>query len=321
MCLIISKEEGSDISREFIENVRKKNPHGWGILYHNRAGEAKVAKGLDMESFWEKYSQFVKYDAECIIHFRYATKGKVNKANAHPYKVLGGDKPIYLMHNGTISIEGAQKGGKYSDTRVFIRDVLTPMLGHIKDPHKFIRTKHFDFLMESVAGDNNSRFVLFDHEGSLFYGGWHKTTKGVWVSNTYAFDVDNPNRQQTNVTRYNSGWSYTDKYANGYYDQYDDDGQYVDTEEAWVKSVQDVADNFELIAEHHWNLVDEEIEYSIQNFYSGVWVFELDEVHPQHSIIRDLDGLVIEPSEIEVMMQLDQANLIHNQKKTAGGHA
>jgi predicted glutamine amidotransferase len=353
MCLIIHREKDSDISKEFLENVREKNPDGWGILYHDREGNARVAKGLSMETFWQKYNRFLKYNSECIIHFRYATRGKVNKDNAHPYLVLGGDNPIYLMHNGTISIDGAEKEGKLSDTRVFIKDVLTPMLEHIKNPHEFIRTKHFEFMMESVAGDNSSRFVLFDHEGSLFYGGWYKTTKGVWVSNTYAYTVDNAYKKKTDYSNTNGGyWSngvytspstsngkaipfisdkgkddsvdmsranaYSAGYYEGTYDHYGyEDDDYGEEQDAWIQSIQDVADNFEVVAEEYWYLTSAEIEYAIQQFYEGNWEFILNENLPQNSVIRDIDGNVIDPDEIQIALSLLKADLIQYAKKGA----
>lgn len=346
MCLIIHREKDSEISAEFLENVRSKNPDGWGILYHNRRGQARVVKGLEMSDFWAKFRAFEKYNSECIIHFRYATKGSVNRDNAHPYLVLGGKNPIYLMHNGTISIEGAKKNGKLSDTRIFIRDVLKPMLEHIKNPHEFIRTKHFEFMMESVAGDNSSRFVLFDHEGSLFYGGWYKTTKGVWVSNTYAYTVDNAYTKKVTYPNYSSATGYWDvdgqynSYASsnaksssvvpfdsdrkadwsamGEADDIPEDAFYdamSDEEDEWISSIQDVADNFETIAELYWDLDPAEIEFAIQQFYLGNWEFFMNENLPQYSMIRDFDGNVIEPEEIVVSSSLIKSALARQAKE------
>lgn len=359
MCLIIHREQGMNLSDEFLNDVRKNNPHGWGILYHNRLGQAKVAKGLDMVDFYKAYREFEKHDADCVIHFRLATKGKKNKANAHPYEVLGGDHPIYLMHNGTIAIDGAKKEGKLSDTRIFIKEVLKPMLEHIEKPHEFIRSKHFEFMMESVAGDNSSRFVLFDHEGSLFYGGWYKTTTEVWVSNTYAYDVDNAYRKSKSTQEYNGSSGYYNSYGvwqsnyrdpkygtdnkgvipfepdkkddsdlsednhlvNAYYDYegqglYDDfENDFTDPHEAWIESVQDVCDNFEIIAEDYWNLTPEEIEFCVQQFYEGTWTFYMNDQIPHHSFIKDVDGHIVEPSEILVTSSLIKAALVRDTKE------
>ena len=353
MCLIIHREKDADISIQFLENVRERNPHGWGILYKNREGQARVAKGLSMESFYKRYAKFLEHNAECVIHFRYATKGKVNRSNAHPYKVLGGDNPIYLMHNGTISIEGAEKKGELSDTRIFIKDILKPMLQNIKDPHKFIRSKHFEFMMESVAGDHSSRFVLFDYKGALFYGGWYKTTKNVWVSNTYAYGVDNPTRKAK--TNYNSSdyddygyWCSTTRRYISYADssktqtfkakaddsdksnvndahwlerKYEGYGDFPDEqiddkfEREWLDTIQDAADNFEVIAETYWALNAEEINFAINRFYEGKWVFELNSSVPQHSLIRDLDGNIVEPEDIELACTLLGAELDYEFKE------
>lgn len=362
MCLIIHREEGMTLSEEFLGDVRSRNPDGWGILYHNADGEAEVEKGLTMLDFYKSYDKLVARDEDCIIHFRYATHGTVNLSNAHPYVVLGGKNPIYLMHNGTIDIAGAEKSkGKLSDTRIFIRDVLKPMLNAIKDPHKFIRSKEFEFMMESVASDNSSRFVLFDREGSLFYGGWHQTTTGIWVSNTYAFSVDNPDEKKkddwSNFTYSGGGTGYvrgkqwcktTQSYrwpseikadkqptgsiislrdsvkeVNPYFD-HDDYGIYdlddsdeierMTQEDAWLESIQDVADNFQTVAEGYWNLTDQEIEYAIQMFYGGSWTFTLDSAIPSYSVITDLDGKTISPEDI-IFMVVESMKSEHKIKK------
>jgi hypothetical protein len=353
MCLIINREKGSEISKEFLEDVRKSNPDGWGILYHNREGKVKVVKGLDMDSFWKKFSRIEKHDAEAIIHFRLATKGVVNEENAHPYLVLAGKNPIYLMHNGTIDIEGVgDKTSELSDTRVFIRDVLQPTLSSVKDPHSFIRSKHFEFIMESIAGDNNSRFVLFDHQGPLFYGGWYQTTKKVWVSNTYAYTIDNAHKKPKTSYygnksvvygetgywdregSYQSYGSYSNSRADDTFkaiakqnvaplsekqgkdtvlkeitDDIADWNDYLNYTNGYADSIEDVTENFTTIAKDYWGFNDDEIDFCMQNFFTGLWEFSVDEVTPTESYVFDEEGEIISAEDILVAYYASQTKV------------
>ena len=92
MCVIIIKQKKDIISSEVLENSARINPHGLGITF--------------LDTFETTYHESDDYDAltterPFIAHFRYATVGKVGRANTHPF-VCGKQGHELLMQNGTI---------------------------------------------------------------------------------------------------------------------------------------------------------------------------------------------------------------------------
>lgn len=205
MCLIINREQGQTITKEFIENVFNRNRDGWGFMY-NRPSDGKVVvkKGLKLDDFFAEFNPVQEKNLHCIIHFRMKTHGAIDMDNCHPFEVTRG---VYFMHNGVIDVTTPKKDvGKASDTAIFVRDILKPLLVSVKDKSSAIRSQWFQHFMEAQADSHNSRFTIMDEEGAEFYGKWTKTTKGVWCSNTYAYSLDNP----TNV-------AYTPPATNNHY--------------------------------------------------------------------------------------------------------
>lgn len=191
MCLIVNRQEGQLLTDEFITDVANKNPHGWGLMY-NRPSDGKVItkKGLELDSFFANFHPIQEKDIPCVIHFRVRTHGPIDIDNCHPFRVANG---VYFMHNGTIEIDIPKKdSGKASDTNVFVRDVLTPLLLSVKDKTTSIHSPWFEHFMDAQAKSHSSRFVIMDENGPEFFGNWSKTKTGVWCSNTYGYTVDNP---------------------------------------------------------------------------------------------------------------------------------
>ena len=92
MCIIIIKQKDKKISKETLKTSAKINPHGLGIVW--------------LDTFEVSYHKSKEYkqlytERPFIAHFRFATIGKVNKENTHPFQ-CGKLKDEYLMMNGTI---------------------------------------------------------------------------------------------------------------------------------------------------------------------------------------------------------------------------
>ncbi|QDP48523.1 MAG: putative gamma-glutamylcyclotransferase [Prokaryotic dsDNA virus sp.] len=92
MCVIIIKQKDNVMSKEVAKTSSRINPHGLGIIWLDTF-EVEYHKSKDYHKLLTK--------RPFIAHFRYATKGKINRANTHPF-VCGNNKDEYLMHNGTI---------------------------------------------------------------------------------------------------------------------------------------------------------------------------------------------------------------------------
>jgi hypothetical protein len=187
MCLIIQKTAGQQLEPEFINDVFKNNPHGWGV-FHHEGGILQIEKGMSLEDFYVSYRQRWQ-DRAATIHFRFATHGETSLEMAHPFHVHG---DIWLMHNGILSGKDYQcPDKKKSDTALFselVRDILKLTV----NPNEFIRSDKFYQLIAPEIGSNS--IVLADNQGivpmknALSY----QTTDGLLVSNGYAYSVNNP---------------------------------------------------------------------------------------------------------------------------------
>lgn len=92
MCVIIIKQKGDVMSKEIARTSSIINPHGLGIVWLDT---------FELEYYESEEYERLLTERPFIAHFRYATIGKVNKANMHPF-VCGRNKDELLMHNGTV---------------------------------------------------------------------------------------------------------------------------------------------------------------------------------------------------------------------------
>jgi gamma-glutamylcyclotransferase (GGCT)/AIG2-like uncharacterized protein YtfP len=111
MCVIIVNQKGKSICEDIIKTSSRLNPHGLGIIWLD-----------NFEVTYHTSSEYKKLftNRPFIAHFRYATKGAVNRDNTHPFR-CGNNKNEWLMMNGTIHELG---DSKTCDTKV-----LANMLG------------------------------------------------------------------------------------------------------------------------------------------------------------------------------------------------
>lgn len=130
MCVIIVKQNNNRLPAEVAKTSASINPHGLGVVW------------LDTyEITYHKSSEYsvLHTNRPFIAHFRYATVGKVNLENTHPFR-CGNHKHEFLMMNGTIRGLGNLEE---CDTKVLARN-----LGNIdrhkwkdelsKHPHRFV---------------------------------------------------------------------------------------------------------------------------------------------------------------------------------------
>ena len=92
MCIIIIKQKNKKVKESTLYTSSVINPDGLGIVW--------------LDTFEVTYHNSKEYkklltDRPYIAHFRYATVGKVNKANTHPF-ICGKQEDELLMMNGTI---------------------------------------------------------------------------------------------------------------------------------------------------------------------------------------------------------------------------
>lgn len=237
MCLILHKlPEDEAVSRELVDSAFKKNPDGWGIIVltpdatHKPApnilqrNKMFVKKGVTETSdeLWAIIEKAHEDGLEYICHFRHKTHGDVNEANCHPYHIVD---DFYFIHNGVIR-QVPDYNRAMSDTWHFVDSWMVNAIKNHSDPYNFVRSDNFRWMLEKLGGSGN-RFAVVDKYGVTRFNEseWKKTTKGVCVSNHYAFSgSENPSSQtyqksanvftdtgygtSSNRTSYSTGSSY-----------------------------------------------------------------------------------------------------------------
>lgn len=161
MCLIIHKPKaGLTINDRYIDNAEDKNPDGFGIVYTD-TGECITT----MDYIYAR--TLVESDRPFVAHYRYATRGKVEVKNCHPFKTRHGD---YLFSNGTVASLGKEKDR--SDTLEVVHALNS------------IKKKHWS----TVLSFTETRFAIVDVDLTVTrHGKWHKKEE-VFYSKDDCFD-------------------------------------------------------------------------------------------------------------------------------------
>ena len=177
MCIIIYSPDGH-IPAHHLRRSLEANPHGWGLMVHD--GERTVvAKGMVPEEFWPVWE--TRPPGPVVFHARITSHGTTDLDNCHPFEVPGHD--LHMAHNGIIH-ECARKDTKLSDTRRFVRDILTEL------PVGFLESEAHLRLIAKFVG--HSKLVFMSGEGKVtivnaelghWYRPHHKGRMKRWYSN------------------------------------------------------------------------------------------------------------------------------------------
>lgn len=183
MCVILEKKPEHILTPELLRALWARNTDGWGIMYLNDEGTPVRRRGLTVETLIETAS--ILDNRTGYIHTRHATKGLTNRDNCHPYIIMPG---FLLMHNGQLDIKCEKE--LFSDTWHYAEYVLKPLLKSVNDPHAFIRSGAFRFLLQAAVEDN--KIVILDKDGAVFYNEdkWCEVRDGMKASNKTMWDAD-----------------------------------------------------------------------------------------------------------------------------------
>ena len=201
MCLIFLKPKDAKnyLTYERFCNALENNPDSIGIVYKGEKGlvvKKYVGKTLKDKNKVKKIYDKINSKDEFAIHFRYATHGKVDEKNCHPYYM---GKGIWVMHNGIISGYG---DSNKSDTKDFIDKFLKP---YTEGENGFMYDVDFIHEIGNLIGHGN-KLLLIDNDFNWSIvndksGSW---IDGCWLSNTYSIEsMYRKYRYDTNNTRYN----------------------------------------------------------------------------------------------------------------------
>ena len=172
MCLIIHKPNPkSVIPQTYIDNAKRKNPDGFGIVYTDT-----------FECFTTMdYAEADKLIAESrpfVAHYRYATKGTIDITNCHPFII---DDDHYLFSNGTVASLG--------DDKICDTQRVCELLARIPRSH-----------WQDVLQFTDTRFAIVNASGTVTrHGKWHKKGQ-LWYSKTIALHSTNHTQTRASVT-------------------------------------------------------------------------------------------------------------------------
>lgn len=174
MCLAIYKPKGVQVAKKYLRNGFDSNEDGAGFAIA-RNGAIEIYKGyFRFGDFWKAFKPFQAEAA--IIHFRWATHGKTNEDNCHPFSVCDGK--FAIIHNGILNIDCTENKER-SDTWHFAEMVLTPVLKALT-----LTDPALKYLVETSIGDGNKIVVLAADARCVIFneaaGEWHH---GAWFSN------------------------------------------------------------------------------------------------------------------------------------------
>lgn len=165
MCVICIVPAGHQLpSRSELLDMHYQNPHGMGFV-----SKSLHYKGMNFEKFYNRL-QFVPKDEDIIIHFRYATHGRVCVENCHPFKRGN----IWFAHNGILDI--APRNGM-TDSETAFRDILYPV---IKDHG--VESFETKITIEEIIG--YSKFAILDEDGKAHMFGHYEKVHDRYYSNT-----------------------------------------------------------------------------------------------------------------------------------------
>jgi predicted glutamine amidotransferase len=175
MCLAIYKPADTAPDWTAYENGHDSNKDSWGFAAVVD-GQLVTCCGLGkFEEFREAFEPYANRQA--IIHFRWATHGKTNEDNCHPFMVADN---LAVIHNGVVAIK-CEVNQAMSDTWHFNELVLKPM--HDRDPDFYNRS---EVIFTQELAHDSSKFVFLRADGDYCIwnaddGEWEKD--GHWYSN------------------------------------------------------------------------------------------------------------------------------------------
>lgn len=192
MCLAIHKPASLSIPAQSLSNGFSSNSHGAGFAVVTDDNRVLICKGFfTFDAFHKAYLKYSENQRlQAVIHFRWATHGKQNAFNCHPWSIgaVTGvkltDVPLAeiadaaMVHNGILS---HRSDDGRSDTGYYVYDILDPLYSRYP---AFIGDDVMEYLIGNNIGSYN-KFALIAGDGShsVINAKQGKVHEGVWYSN------------------------------------------------------------------------------------------------------------------------------------------
>lgn len=180
MCIIIQGKP-KDITKKYLKNAFRNNPHGFGLMY--LLDGQVIQEKIYPQSFKDIRKLFKKHRNKTNnigLHFRYCTVGKKTAYNSHPYNVLNKEHKYQMafMHNSPELPHVAENENR-SDSYFFVKQFFTPIISR-----DISLIKNDDFLKtleEIINLKCDSRVLILDNFKKEF------TRVGTWVERDNLF--------------------------------------------------------------------------------------------------------------------------------------
>jgi hypothetical protein len=156
--------------------------HGFAIVGGPRLDELIVHRGMNPQAVIDTFTaaRSAHPAGPALFHSRFATHGKTNLDNCHPFAV-GGDSRTVLAHNGVLpAVVQPRKRDRRSDTRIAAEDFI-PAFGSLRARRtrlKLARWMSLDNKMVILTVDRRfrERAYILNEDAGIWDG-------GIWYSN------------------------------------------------------------------------------------------------------------------------------------------
>jgi hypothetical protein len=182
MCLIARKPSGIQIQMSWLENAADRNPDGVGLMCA-RKGKIHIVRDTDSSEVRRLVSSF-KESEDVFIHVRYATHGKTDLLNCHPFLICNGR--FAVMHNGVIAGIDCTSNEDRSDTYHFCHSILAPVLA--EDEDLILKPDFIKGVGELVGKENKLAILRSDGASCIINEGQWTLRDGILLSNTYSIE-------------------------------------------------------------------------------------------------------------------------------------
>ena len=180
MCLLIQQPAGCTFSKVELNDFIRRNPDGYGYARAERGHIIWGKMVADAETIIADYYRHMAGKSG-MIHFRMATHGQTDEANAHPFEVT---PEIVLAHNGILS-SGNPFSDDESDTAHFVKYIVRPIALSTPD---LLFTPEWGEMVGNLIGKSNKLTIQHaDGRSAIINSSSGVLHKGAWMSNTYAW--------------------------------------------------------------------------------------------------------------------------------------